>query len=269
MPVTTDDPVLQHEWRDDLLDELAELATLEHLGDIGDPGAPERVEAVEAEHPPAPRRRLRGAIAGIVVGALVVAMLLVTGKLSQPSRFSDRDATGEFLRAWERSRTGTFVVESEWKRVKPNGETLAAANVVAQAPPNRVVRQLGSLAGEVDGKTINCYTPPEGAFACGEGVPLNRSFDDGVREELSNLRDHFYATDPPIYRVRTDDHGCYELVQTRPFPNPTFGRLAQLCFDGATGALRYSERHLENIVETITAQTIRSPGPSDFDLTSG
>ena len=32
----------------------------------------------------------------------------------------------------------------------------------------------------------------------------------------------------PVYRVRTDDHGCFELVQTRVILNPTFGRLAQV-----------------------------------------
>lgn len=213
-------------------------------------------------------RRNSGALAGLLVGVLVVASLLAGGKVTRPLRFSDRDASDEFLAAWARYRGGTFVVDADWSRATADGRTLEAGWQIAQEPPRRVVRQLGSITGELDGKAVNCFSDPSGAFSCAPGAPLGRSYADGVRTELDDLRDHFRLTSPPIYRVRPDEHGCFELTQTRPFPNPTFGRQAQVCFDAATGAMTYMKRSVDDIVETVRARSVRSQVlPTDFELT--
>lgn len=233
-------------------------------------GASDGTDGAAAASPGAPashRREVNGGLAGIVAGCMVVGALLVTGVIAPPLRFSEGDATEAFMTAWKRSRTGTFVVESEWKRIKSNGDELVSATLLAQEPPKRLRRQLGTLSADIDGKHVECITNPEGIYGCSDGIPLRSSFDDDLKKEMDDLRDHFYSTKPPIYRVRTDGHGCFELVQTRPYPNPTFGRLAQLCFDEDTGALRYSERWFENIREVQRARTIHTKVlPSDFDL---
>lgn len=228
---------------------------------------PSELESTSAPAGAGGRRQIRGALAGAVVGVLITALLLVTGRIAAPLRFSDRDATDDFLAAWARSRTGTFVVDSEWKRVKPSGEAMVSASRLVQAPPNRVLRQIGGVVAELDGERVNCFTRPTGEYNCNDGFPLHRTFDEGVQQELSDLNDHFRKSDPGIYRVRTDEHGCFELVQTRPYPNPTFGRFGQVCFDEGSGAMRFSERHFEGVTEILRAVQIRKVvTPADLDL---
>jgi len=184
-----------------------------------------------------------------------------------PLRFADGDAAPEFIEAWRRSRTGTFVVESEWKRVKSGGEELVSTSLLVQQPPRRLVRRLGTLSADLGDRHVECFTNADGVYGCSDGIPLEATFDQDLDREMNDLRDHFSSTKPPIYRVRSDGHGCFELVQIHPYPNPTFGRLAQLCFDEETGALRYSERWLENLREVQRATSIRSAVvPDDFDL---
>src|SRR5262249_53710019 len=97
--------------------------------------------------------------------------------------------------------------------------------------------------------------------------PTPESFDDSVASEARDVSDAIRSAGGPRYRVQTDDHGCYQLTQTRAYPDPTFGRKAVLCFDADSGALRSSERHFDRVVERIKAVSIRTQmQPSDFTL---
>ena len=61
--------------------------------------------------------------------------------------------------------------------------------------------------------------------------------------------------------------GCFDLEQVRPYPDPTYGRAATLCFDPETGALRYLRRELDLVVEEQEAVVITAQvGDADFDL---
>jgi hypothetical protein len=221
------------------------------------------------------RRRLRlstsvsGGLVGVVTGVVVVALLVATGHLVTTVRFGDRDAGDDFVRAWSQSRSGTFVVDSSWQRRLDDGSTLDSSERLVQAPGRRIVRQFGGITGELDGRTIDCYSVPGSSFQCGPGQPTGESFDAGVAQEAKDVSDAINSPGGPRYRVRTDDHGCYQLTQTRAYPDPTFGRSAELCFDADTGALRSSERHFDHVVEQITSISIRTQlQPSDFDLTA-
>jgi hypothetical protein len=210
---------------------------------------------------------LPAAVLGAITGVAIVALLIATGHLVTTIRFGSADASDGFIQAWTRSRTGTFVVDSTWQRQLDDGSTLDASERLAQAPGRRIVRQFSGISGEIDGKAIDCYTMPGSTFQCAAAQPTGESFDQSVADETRNVTDAIRAPGGPRYAVRTDDHGCYSLTQTRAYPDPTFGRNAVLCFDGDTGALASSERHFDGVVERIKAVSIRTDvGDDDFDL---
>ena len=49
--------------------------------------------------------------------------------------------------------------------------------------------------------------------------------NDGAFEHVVEFRARqaFHLGEPPLYRVLSNDHGCYALHQLRPFPDATFG----------------------------------------------
>jgi hypothetical protein len=235
---------------------------------VGDPTV-EEPALIESRRPGRPwAASVPAAVLGAVTGAAVVAILVATGHLASTVRFGEADAGDAFVQAWSKSRSGSFVVDSSWQRQLDDGSTLDAAELLVQAPGRRIVRQFGGITGEIDGRSIDCYTAPGSGFQCIPGQPTLQSFDEEVAAEAGDVRDAIRAPGGPRYRVRTDDHGCYELTQTRAYPDPTFGRNATLCFDEDSGALRSSERHFDDVVERIRAVSIRTQiQPSDFDLT--
>ena len=208
----------------------------------------------------APRPSRLGAVAGVAVGAAVVVALVATGVLPALRR-EQGDPRAEFLAAFERSRTGTFVVESDFERRMDSGAVLTSAQLVAQRPPDRVVRQFGGIDGIVDGRSVLCTTTPDGGFGCrAAGTP--RDYQAELRQELENLRG--YVTPPaPIYRVERAGPGCYELRQVIVYADPPFGSFARFCFDERTGALVGVHRRLDNATETLTATAVRTEVTAD------
>ena len=134
----------------------------------------------------APRPHRVGAVAGVVVGAAVVATLVATGVLSLPRR-EGGDPRAELVAAYERSRTATFVVESDFERRMDSGAVLRSAQLVAQRPPDRVVRQFGGIDGIVGGRSVLCTTTPDGGFTC-RAAGAARDYQAELRQELDNLR---------------------------------------------------------------------------------
>ncbi len=134
---------------------------------------------------------LAGTLAGALVGCVIVGGLLASGALRIPPHRDDRDASADFLKAWERSRTGTFVVESDFRRRLGDGRTLYSASKLVQQPPNRIIRQFGGVDGVVNGHPVICSTDQGGHFSCFAGSGTTVGFDESVARELDTFRSYF------------------------------------------------------------------------------
>lgn len=246
---------------------------------------------------------LAGSLAGALVGCLIVGGLIASGALVVPRHRDDRDASAEFLQAWERSRTGTFIVESDFRRRLGDGRTLYSASKLVQSRPNRIIRQFGGIDGVVNGHPIVCSTDQGGNFSCFAGRETALDFDEAVARELDTFRSYFAdagtalpvrpaaassGTAPPgtagsapgttvplvalgLYRVGHGlDAGCFELFQKIPYPDAPYGTYAKICFEQDTGAMTFLQRRLaNNVVETLEAfRTSVAVGPSDFDTSA-
>jgi len=218
------------------------------------------------------RLQVWGTIAGILAGSLIAAALVVSGTLKVPVRRDTRDASAEFLQAWERNRRGTFIVESDFRRTLKDGRTLYSATLDVQRPPDHLRRQFGGVTGAVGGHPIVCSTDQVGRFSCATGAALVPPYDQVVADELENFRKLFTSPAPgalPLYRViRAPDAGCFELFNTGiPYPIPPYGHYARFCFDAATGAVTTVERQLDDgVVETTEASSVRATvDVTDFD----
>ncbi|MEZ5144430.1 MAG: hypothetical protein R2726_18240 [Acidimicrobiales bacterium] len=200
------------------------------------------------------------ALAGVVVGGAVVVALVATGVLRLPPR-PEGDARDQFVAAYERSRHGTYVVESQFERRMDTGAVLTSAQRLAQRPPDRVVRQFGGIDGVLQGRAVVCSTGPDGSFGCRRG-DAPRDFDAEVRQEVDNVRG--YVTPPaPIYRVAKEADGCFALTQVIVYASPPFGSSARFCFDDATGAPTTVERRLDNATERLEATEVRTTVTDD------
>lgn len=195
---------------------------------------------------------------GVVVGMAVAVALVATGTLRLPPHREEANAQPEFLDAWARSRQGTFVVTSDFRRTIADGSTLYSATELVQRPPDRLVRQFGGISGKLGGHPIVCSTDPTGNYRCFPGSDDLPPYDQQVAKELDTFRSWF-AGERPLYKVVKADAGCFEFFLQVPYPDPDYGQYAKLCFDGPTGALRLIERHLANdVVETTEAVDIRT-----------
>lgn len=132
-----------------------------------------------------------GVAAGTVVGALAAIALVATGVLTVPVHRDPRDASTEFLQAWTRSRQGTYVVESEFRRRLGDGRTLFSASRLAQRPPDRIVRQFGGIDGTVNGHPIICSTDQSGHYSCFAGSQVAAPYDQVVAREVATFRSYF------------------------------------------------------------------------------
>ena len=144
-----------------------------------------------------------------------------------------------------------------------SGRTLESATFVAQRPPDRLQRQFGGITGTVAGHQIMCSTNVGGSFHCGPAAPAADPAQ-ALATQIESLHSYFAA--PPLYRVvQGDDDGCFELTQVRPLARAPYGTSATMCFDAATGAIRYLQQHLEGAVDTFEAVEIR-PFATDADF---
>jgi hypothetical protein len=219
------------------------------------------------------RLPLWGTIAGLVVGTVIAGGLFAGGVLQTPSSRDLSDAQDTLLAAWSRSRSGTFIVESEFRRTI-DGRTLYSPTELVQRPPDRLVRQFGGASGVINGHVLVCATDQSDSFSCKEGTEQADPHDDVVRREIEDLRGLFAPPQPgakPLYRViRGVDGGCFELIRQLPIDDAPYGTYGKLCFDEATGALTELERHLDRgVVERQHATSIRTNViENDFDTSS-
>lgn len=218
---------------------------------------------------------LVGAIAGVIVGLGVVAVLALGGRFEvhrdQP------EAQDELIAAYERHRNATYAFEGTFTRTMPDGRQLQSAAFVVQRPPDELRRQLGGTSGRLQGRRVNCGIGPDGEFHCAPGAEVV-PWGEMVATELSNLRSYF---DPaaPAYRVERVDSDCFELRLVAPVVDPPYGVRAVMCFDPPTGAMRSIEiEHETGAVDRLEADVVRAAvtnqdfgleGQERFDAGSG
>jgi hypothetical protein len=203
----------------------------------------------------------------LVVGAyaaLCAAVALVA--ITDDEAVRGEHAIDEFLSAWERYRSGTYLLEANAVRLSDTtGARLPSRLVLAQRPPDRVVRQHGGISGRLDDQVLTCGARPGGSRqACALG-PRGRSFEEAVAREVGTLRTYLTGDRPP-YRVagRGD---CFFLTRLRPIPSP-LGLEARFCFDGDTGATRLIRVDFGDVLAVTEATEIRD-AVSDKDLDVG
>jgi hypothetical protein len=211
-----------------------------------------------------------GAVAGLVAGLLLAGGLAARDVASNDHdartseavavRPADRDA---FLAAWQRSRSGTWVVRLAFTRRSAAGGRLDDELRIAQRPPDRlVVGPLGAVAGRLAGRSVNCGVGASGVLRCGSGQAVG-SYADEVRRDVSALRSYFVG-DRPLYSLRRD-RGCFVLKLGYRYPSPPYGDRARFCFDAATGAPTRSEVHRREGTDIQLAVEIRTDVvPSDL-----
>ncbi|WP_208029335.1 hypothetical protein [Rhabdothermincola sediminis] len=210
-----------------------------------------------------PRRHaVVAALAGTVAGMLAAAALVASGSLERAP--DQAQPIEELLTAYRRSREGTYVVEATFTRTMPDGRQLGSAALVVQRPPDSLRRQLGSVTGTLQGRSLNCTSATDGRLRCaptGEVRPWQEQVDRDV-EVLKSYFDPAY----PLYRVRRDGEGCFVLDQDRPYPDPTYGARSRMCFDPTTGAMTLLELTRETgAVDRFEAATVRGD-VSEADL---
>lgn len=212
-------------------------------------------------------RARRGLVIGwlavaVYAGALVaVAVTTPSGDLRPGDRPGDGGAVTEFIDAWERARTATFVRFGTFERRSSlTGAEIASEDVLAQDPPRRLHRQLGGVDGRDDDRLITCPAGPGGSGEpCQLGDPGGPTYDESVESEVAGLRSILLGA-APLYAVeRADEAGCFELAQQRVDPRAPFGRQARFCFDAATGAPTNSRVEYEaGIVEVLAVTEVRA-----------
>ncbi|MGQ0831037.1 MAG: hypothetical protein ACT4OV_05105 [Microthrixaceae bacterium] len=213
-------------------------------------------------------RARRGLVIGwTLTGAYALLMGIVVLQDVDRAPF-DRHAAASspaerFVEAWERSRRASFVATGTYERhSEVTGATLTSEDVLAQRPPRRLHRQLGGVEGRDDDRLIVCPAPPSGEEAnaqpCRLGDPGGLTYAASVEREVRGLRSLTTGTDP-LYRVRVDEAGCFDLRQMRIEPRAPFGVEASFCFDAATGAVASSRvRYAGGIVEVRVITSIRA-----------
>ncbi len=215
---------------------------------------------------PEPRSSKRAAIAGLVVGLVGCGALIAFGVLTRPDPEAGKDRSTEFLAAYTRSRTGTYRMESSFRREMRTGAVLESAREVTQRMPNRLVRQFGGLNGQIDGRDVVCTSKPDGEYSCVQGNKASQSLSAELDEEITNLRSYFVGP-RPLYRATRSGVDCFQLMQDYPLPDPPFGTRAEFCFDEPTGAVRRLVRDLDLANETVEAVTLTGAvNDSDFSL---
>jgi len=212
---------------------------------------------------------MAGAVAGLLVGTLLAGVLAardVAASDDERDRATSQAATqpadaDAFAEAWQRSRTGTWVVRMTFTRRTAARGRLDDEIRIAQRPPDRlIVGPLGAVAGSIGGRTVNCGTGATGALRCGGDQPAP-PYSDEVRREVSALRSYF-AGNSSLYTVKHDGD-CFTLRLRRQYPSPPYGDRARFCFDRVTGAPTRQEIHRKQGTDVQQAVEVRGEVAAD------
>ncbi|KAA0235129.1 MAG: hypothetical protein JJLCMIEE_01438 [Acidimicrobiales bacterium] len=178
---------------------------------------------------------------------------------------SGDEAEQALVSAWERYRTSTFSVSSEFVRETTLGGELHSETSIVQRPPDRIVRQGGGAIGQIEGVAVDCVTTSDEEFVCAEAAAA-APYEQDVAEEIEAFEAYF-AAEPGLYDVVLTEAGCFELTLRREVVAPDYGNWARMCFDESTGALEYLEIRRPEGVDVTEAVTISTDVADDeFDL---
>ncbi len=163
-----------------------------------------------------------------------------------------------FNQAWQTYRTGEYLITFDVERERvDDGERLRSTTVYAQLPPDRLVVGPGGVTGVIDGHPINCAGEEVDVDVNCTAGATDIDYSDMVARE-AEARGTYFVGDNPVYLVRRDTDGCFELVLARPVPTPPYGQSSLFCFDEVTGALRFSEVDRGTTIERSTATSIET-----------
>ena len=213
-----------------------------------------------------------GASLGVVAGVVLTVVAAAAGwggadAPPPPERpVADPAAAEALVAAWERSLTSRWVVRARVERRRGDEVLVDAERTTVQAPPDRLVREAGTVEGRLDGREVGCAPDPDDVPRCraGAAVPPHPR---AVAEQVDALRS---AVDDPdgdgaLYAVRARGD-CFSLVQQRAYRRPPFGERARFCFDAATGAPVLQETWRGDTVDRARAVEVREVRPADLEL---
>jgi hypothetical protein len=214
-----------------------------------------------SEAPGLPARLIAWAALGVVVVAAVP--LFLRDSTPAPNSAARRTDAAAFLSAWAASRAGTWKVDATFERTLASGKgKLSNSLEMVQRPPERLVRQAGSVTGVVDGKEIGCAPGPSDKVQCRTGASV--SYDEEVATELKRLQ--VYVAGPvPIYAVTREGASCFRLDRQIEYLAPPYGDHARFCFDPKTGAIVRTEVVRPEATDVTTAVNVTGD-VTDADL---
>jgi hypothetical protein len=202
-----------------------------------------------------------GLVVALAIGAAMGGWLVVRDH----TEVRGEAAAEAFFADYVASLDATYRLDGTFRRTMPDGRELTSGLLVAQRPPDRVQRSLGSTTGVVGGRYVNCGpTAADGGYECAPGAMAEPA---AVRraEQLEAL-EQYVRGDDPVYAVTGDGDGCYELLRRRTEPEASFGVRAELCVDARTGAIRRLEvQHDTGAVDVLEGLAI-TPGATDADF---
>jgi len=203
----------------------------------------------------------------VLASVLVVAAVVAVLPDDDDESGARADSVAAFVAAYERSRTGTFVVEQTFTRTAPDGRELSYVRRLVQRPPDdRLLVGGGAAEGRLDGRVVRCSTGPDGTSRCDEGPPA-RPYADEVAAEVGALRSLVEGREA-TYDVEAGEPGCWSLRLRLGVPSPPYGELAGFCFDAETGAPTRLEVRRPEAVDVVEAVEIRAT-VTDADLRPG
>jgi hypothetical protein len=175
---------------------------------------------------------------------------------------SGDDAVAPFLAAWERAASGTFVVRSTFERRLAGGQAMSAESVLAQRPPDRLLRQGGTVTGRLAGRQVACAEVEGDPVPCADAGPAP-PWPDQVAAEVAAVR-RLVTGVSPRYAVESVADGCFRLRLRVWQPAPPYGTRSTFCFDPATGAPTRTEVARPEATDVTTATDISAPTSEDF-----
>ena len=214
-----------------------------------------------SEPPGLPARLIAWAAVGVVIVAAVP--LLLRDSTPAPNSAARRSDAAAFLSAWAASRAGTWKVDATFERTPASGTgKLSTPLEMVQRPPDRLVRQFGSVTGVIDGKEIGCAAGPTDKVQCRNGATVD--YDEEVATELKRLQ-AYVAGPVPIYAVTRDGASCFRLDRQIEYLAPPYGDHARFCFDPKTGAIVKTEVVRPEATDVTTAVNVTGD-VTDADL---
>ena len=177
----------------------------------------------------------------------------LTGSTQLPDQTTDAVS---FLKAWDRFRNATFVVDLRYeRRVTGIDEPLVGPGRIVQQPPVRVTLGFGGQS-VMTGEGEHSYAGVGDGEAC-TAVNESDPYRVQVARELSAFS-HLLSGTAPVYRVASTGSGCYSFTLYRAVGLPPYGDRALFCFDPASGAMTLYETVSAAGRDRVTATEVRT-----------